>query len=292
MPEYSGESIIAIIADSIKTSDCILIGGGAGLSASAGIDYTDSVTFSKLFPRWVEKGYRMQYEFIGFEKWTEGERWAYWATHLNHVFFEFPPSPVYKTLHEIVKGRDYYVITSNADGMFIKSGFDPDRVFQAQGNYERLMCMKRCSNETWHAKPFIDRAIAGIDHVTFSVADTAIPLCPKCGGKMTVAFRMREDYAQWAERYETWINGIMDKKLTVMEFGVGFNTPGVIRRPFEFLVYSHDNVLFIRINRSYTSYANTGHPQIPLEIREKSISVNGDAGEFINRLHKYIIQDK
>ena len=292
MPEYSGDRIIEIIADSIKTSECVLIGGGAGLSASAGIDYTDSSTFSKLFPRWVEKGYRMQYEFIGFENWTEGERWAYWATHVNHVFFEFPPSTVYKKLREIVRDRDYYVITSNADGMFIKSGFDPDRVFQAQGNYERLMCMKHCTGRTWHAKPFIDKAIAGIDHKTFSVTDSAIPLCPECGGPMTVAFRMREDYEEWSERYQNWINGIMDKKLTVMEFGVGFNTPGVIRRPFEYLVYSHSNVLFIRVNRSYPNYANTGHPQIPNQIRDRSISVNGDAGELINRLHKYMGQDK
>ena len=292
MPEYSGDQIIEIIANSIKTSDRVLIGGGAGLSASVGIDYTDSATFSKLFPRWVEKGYRMQYEFIGFEDWTEGERWAYWATHLNHVFFEFPPSPKYKKLHEIVMEKDYYVITSNADGMFIKSGFDPDRVFQAQGNYERLMCMKHCSKETWHAKPFIDRAIANIDHETFSVDVSAIPLCPNCGGAMTVAFRMREDYDEWVEKYQNWINGIMDKKLTVMEFGVGFNTPGVIRRPFEYLVYSHNDVLFVRVNRSYQNYANTGHPQIPVQIKEKSISVNGDAAEFINRLHKYIIQDK
>ncbi|MGD9162537.1 MAG: Sir2 family NAD-dependent protein deacetylase [Desulfobacteraceae bacterium] len=292
MPGYSGDQIIEIIAHSIKTSERILVGGGAGLSASVGIDYTDSDTFSKLFPRWVEKGYRMQYEFIGFENWTEGERWAYWATHMNHVFFEFPPSPEYQKLHEIVKNRDYYVITSNADGMFIKSGFDPDRVFQAQGNYERLMCMEHCTGETWHAKPFIDNAIANIDHETFSVKDFAIPLCPKCGGKMTVAFRMREDYGQWAEKYQNWINGIMDKKLTVMEFGVGFNTPGVIRRPFEYLVYSHNDVLFVRVNRPYQNYANTGHPQIPAQIKEKSISVNGDAAEFINRLHKYIRQYK
>ena len=234
----------------------------------------------------------MQYEFIGFEDWTEGERWAYWATHLNHVFFEFPPSPVYRKLHEIVKDRDFYVITSNADGMFIKSGFDPERVFQAQGNYERLMCIKHCTDKTWHAKPFIEKALAGIDHESFSVKGFAIPVCPECGGPMTVAFRMREDYKEWAERYQNWISGIMDKKLTVMEFGVGFNTPGVIRRPFEYLVYSHDNVLFVRVNRSYLNYANTGHPQIPVELREKSISVNGDAGEFINRLHKYMRQDK
>lgn len=292
MPGYSGDQIIEIIAHSIKTSERILIGGGAGLSASAGIDYTDSETFSRLFPRWVEQGYRMQYEFIGFENWTEGERWAYWATHLNHVFFEFPPSPEYTKLHEIVKDRDYYVITSNADGMFIKSGFDPDRVFQAQGNYERLMCMKHCTGETWHAKPFIDTAIVNFDHEAFSVKDSAIPLCPNCGGAMTVAFRMREDYGEWAERYQNWINGVMDKKMTVMELGVGFNTPGVIRHPFEYLVYSHNNVLFVRVNRSYQNYANTGHPQIPVQIKEKSISVNGDAGEFINRLHKYIRQDK
>lgn len=292
MPEYSGDRIIEIIADSMESSERILIGGGAGLSASAGIDYTDRDTFMKLFPRWVERGYRMQYEFIGFEKWTEGERWAYWATHMNHVFFEFPASHVYKRLHETVRDRDYYVITSNADGMFIKSGFDPDRVFQAQGNYERLMCMKHCTGETWHAKPFIDKALANIDHDNFSVKDSAIPLCPRCGGSMTVAFRMREDYEQWAERYKKWINGIADKKLTVMEFGVGFNTPGVIRRPFEYLVYSHDNVLFVRVNRSYRDYANTGHPQIPLEIKGKSISVNGDAAEFIDRLHKYMGRNK
>ncbi len=292
MNEYSGDRVIEIIADFIEKSERILIGGGAGLSASAGIDYTDTKTFAKLFPRWVEKGYRMQYEFIGFEDWTEGERWAYWATHINHVFYQFPVSPVYKRLHEIVKGKDFYVITSNADGMFIKSGFEPDRVFQAQGNYDRLMCMKRCTNETWHTKPFIDNALAAIDHEIFSVADEAIPLCPRCGGRMTVAFRQREDYEEWVERYENWINGVMDKRLVVMEFGVGFNTPGVIRRPFEYLVYSHDNVLFVRVNRSYASYANTGHPQIPYEIKNKSISVNGDAASFIERLHNFIKQGK
>lgn len=289
MPDHSGDRIIEIIAEFLKESQHILIGGGAGLSASAGIDYTDSVTFSKLFPGWVKKGYRMQYEFIGFEDWTEGERWAYWATHVNHVFYEFPPSTVYQKLHEIVKEKDFYVITSNADGLFIKSGFEPERVFQAQGNYDRLMCMKPCTRKTWPAKPFIDRAIAGIDHETFSVSDpAAIPACPNCGGSMTVAFRQREDYEDWVQNYENWFRNIFDKQLIVMEFGVGFNTPGVIRRPFEYLVNSHENVLFVRVNRSYKNYENTAHPQIPQQIRDRSISVNGDAGEFIGRLHRYL----
>lgn len=290
MPDHSVDQIVEIIANYIKNSKRVLIGGGAGLSASAGIDYTDTNTFLKLFPRWAEKGYRMQYEFIGFKGWTEGERWAYWATHVNHVFYEFPPSPVYRKIHDIVKGKDFYVITSNADGMFIKSGFEPDRVFQAQGNYERLMCMKSCTKETWDAKPFIDRAITNIDHETFSVSDpSAIPACPSCGGPMTVAFRRREEYRQWARNYQDWIDNIMDRKLTVMEFGVGFNTPGVIRRPFEYLVYSHNDVLFVRVNRSYQNYANTAHPEIPHEIQHKSISINDDAGRIINTLHSHML---
>ena len=289
MPDYSGDQVVEIIAGFLKSSERILIGGGAGLSASSGIDYTDSIAFSRLFPKWVEKGYRMQYEFIGFEDWTEGERWAYWATHVNHVFYEFPPSDIYRKLYEIVKEKDFYVITSNADGLFIKSGFGPERVFQAQGNYDRLICMKPCGPETWHAKPFIDKVIANIDPETFSVADqTAIPACPNCGGPMTVAFRRREDYENWVQNYENWFRNIFDKKLLVMEFGVGFNTPGVIRRPFEYLVYSHDNVLFVRVNKSYKNHENTAHPQIPQQIKDKSISVTGDAAEFIEKLHRQL----
>jgi hypothetical protein len=152
------------------------------------------------------------------------------------------------------------------------------------------MCLRSCTGETWDAKPFIDRVIANIDHETFSVSDpSAIPVCPNCGGPMTVAFRRREDYEHWARNYRNWINNIMNKRLTVMELGVGFNTPGVIRRPFEYLVYTHNDVLFVRVNRAYRNYANTAHPEIPDEIGHKSMSINEDAGSFIDALHSHMM---
>ena len=283
---HSNAETIDAIARAIRRSERVLIGAGAGLSAAAGIDYTDTVTFARVFPKWAERGHRMQYEFVGVHDWEEPAKWAYWATHLNHVFYQFPPSPLYHKLHDIIQDKDFYVITSNADGLFIKSGFEADRVFQAQGNYERLKCTMSCTPETWDTKPFIDRILAHIDYETLQVADpAALPTCPYCGAPLFVAFRAREEYAQQAANYQRWLDGVLDKNLVVMEIGVGFNTPGVIRWPFERLVNIHKDVSFIRINGDYRNFADTARPEIPHGIRSKSVSINADAGEIIEALH-------
>lgn len=285
-PGPSSARAIDALARALRESERVLIGAGAGLSAAAGIDYTDTAAFARVFPKWAERGHRMQYEFVGFEDWSEAAKWAYWATHLNYVFYQFPPSPLYRKLHAIVREKDFYVITSNADGMFVKSGFEPDRVFQAQGNYERLRCTRSCTRETWDTKPFIDRILPCIDYEKLEVADPGVlPTCPYCGAPLFVAFRAREEYRQQAEKYHRWLEGTLDKKLAVIEIGVGFNTPGVIRWPFERLVSIHRDVSFFRINSDYRGFAHTARPEIPVEIQSKSLSLNADAGEVIKALH-------
>jgi len=118
------------------------------------------------------------------------------------------------------------------------------------------------------------------------VADPAVlPTCPYCGAPLFVAFRAREEYPQQAANYHRWLEGVLDKNLVVMEIGVGFNTPGVIRWPFERLVNVHKDATFIRINGDYRDLANTARPEIPNGIRSKSLSINADAGEIIETLH-------
>jgi NAD-dependent SIR2 family protein deacetylase len=282
----SNAAKVDTLARTIRDSECVLVGAGAGLSAAAGLDYTDSATFAKVFPKWAERGHRMQYEFVGVHDWAEPAKWAYWATHLNHTFYEFPPSMLYQKLQAVIRNKDYYVITSNADGLFIKSGFEADRVFQAQGNYERLKCTMSCTPETWDTQPFIDRILAHIDYETLQVSDpSALPVCPNCGAPLFVAFRDREEYAQQAAAYQHWLDGILDKKLVIMEIGVGFNTPGVIRWPFERLVDHHNDVSFFRINSDYRNFAGTARPEIPDRISSKSVSIKGDAKEIIEDLY-------
>jgi NAD-dependent SIR2 family protein deacetylase len=270
---HSNAETIDAIARAIRGSERVLIGAGAGLSAAAGVDYTDTVTFARVFSKWAERGHRMQYEFVGFNDWEEPAKWAYWATHLNYVFYQFPPSPLYRKLHDVIHDKDFYVVTSNADGLFIKSGFEADRVFQAQGNYERLKCTRSCTRETWDTKPFIDRILAHIDYETLQVADpAALPTCPYCRAPLFVAFRAREEYAQQDANYQRWLDGVLDKSLVVIDGVSSCGSSAGLER----LVNIHNNVHFFE---SIVIIATSPTPPGLKSngIRSKSVSINADA---------------
>ena len=73
---------IVQITQLLKEADHILIGAGAGLSADAGLDYTDTEIFAALFPGLAKKGYRHFYDMfriIGDPNWSEAEKWGYLA---------------------------------------------------------------------------------------------------------------------------------------------------------------------------------------------------------------------
>ena len=59
------------------------------------------------------------------------------------------PKPVYNQLYELVKNRDYFVLTTNVDHQFQKAGFDKHRLFYTQGDYGLWQCSVPCHNETY-----------------------------------------------------------------------------------------------------------------------------------------------
>jgi O-acetyl-ADP-ribose deacetylase (regulator of RNase III) len=141
-----------------------------------------------------------------------------------------------------VEDKDYFVITSNCDRQFMRTGFPMNRVFEAQGSYDRLRCIEGCTRETFDIKPFIDRRLPLIDTESFMISDeSAIPACPYCGAPLFAAVREFDAYKIEQERYIDWLESTIDKKLCIIELGVGFNTPVVIRWPFERLTFAHEN---------------------------------------------------
>ena len=58
--------------------------------------------------------------------------------------------------------------------------------------------------------------------------------------------------------------------------GVGFNTPSIIRFPFEQLAYKHENITLIRINDKYSDVA--------FELKDQAISIKEDCSKAINRI--------
>lgn len=126
------------IKDLIKNADAFLIGAGAGLSASAGLDYAKE-SFEKNFPELV-KAYHMtdMYTSSFYEFSSEEERRSYWAKHINYSFIAPQPLKAYKELLEIVKDKNYFVIITNVDGQFAKAFFEHDKVFEVQGSYGKM----------------------------------------------------------------------------------------------------------------------------------------------------------
>jgi len=284
---YSAADAAAELKVRMADADKILVGAGAGLSAAAGLSYMDRKVFQTYFPEMAARGYHFQYELVGMsdQDWSRGRKWAYWSTHINYVRRIFPQSPLYSRLLELLEGHDYFVVTSNADRQFMRAGFPMERLFEYQGNYDNMGCSQRCSHHTWDNREMLEQARLHIDHETFEVPDEFIPKCPYCGADAEICFR-GENYKELSTRYIDFVESCPGKKLLLIELGVGFNTPGVIRWPFERLTYSLPDAYLIRINAGYTEPGfDKGHIEYPKQLRGKISVYDTDAAKVINTLY-------
>ena len=102
----------------IQGADAILIGAGAGLSASAGLTYSGE-RFLKYFSDFHEKyGITDMYSGGFYPFPTREEFWAYWSRYIFINRYQDAPKPVYDELLELVRDKDYFVITTNVDHCF------------------------------------------------------------------------------------------------------------------------------------------------------------------------------
>jgi NAD-dependent SIR2 family protein deacetylase len=280
---------IAELKTWLESSDKILIGAGAGLTAAAGLSYLDEDLFKQFQPEMAARGYHYPYELFQHENdgWPQAREWAYLIRHIHFVRYVFPASELYGKLLKIVENKDFFAVTSNCDRQFMRTGFPMDRIFEAQGSYDRLRCTGGCTRETWEIKPYMDKLLPLIDSETFMVSDeSAIPYCPYCGAPLHTAFRAFEGYRNERRRYSDWIEGTIGKRLCIIELGVGFNTPGVIRRPFEQLAYTHERAHLFRVNREYREWTgHGGYPMVPPELNGRATSLPFDAKEVLESLY-------
>lgn len=274
----------------LDSSDKILIGAGAGLTAAAGLSYLDEDLFRQFQPEMAARGYHYPYELFQHENdgWPQAREWAYLIRHIHFVRYVFPAAELYRKLLKIVENKDFFAVTSNCDRQFMRAGFPMDRVFEAQGSYDRLRCTAHCTRETWEIKAYIDKLLPLIDPEKFMISDeSAIPYCPYCGAPLHTAFRAFEGYKNEERRYYEWVEDAIGKTLCIIELGVGFNTPMVIRRPFEQLTYAHEHAHLFRINKGYREWSgHGGYPMVPLELKGRATSMPYDAKEVLEHLYQ------
>lgn len=264
----------------IETSDAIVIGAGAGLSTSAGFMYTGE-RFHEYFSDFEEKyGFHDMYSGGFYPYSTLEEHWAYWSRYIYANRYMDAPKPVYQKLLELVKGKDYFVITTNVDHCFQKAGFDKKRLFYTQGDYGLFQCSVPCDIDTYENEETIRRMMD--EQKDMKIPTELIPKCPKCGKPLTMNLRSDDKFVEdegWhkaAERYENFLQTRSGQRILFLELGVGYNTPVIIKYPFWQMTAKNPNAAYACINRDEAICPN--------EIERQSICIDGDIGEILSEL--------
>lgn len=265
----------------IKDADAVLVGAGAGASTAAGIHYGGK-RFTDNFGEFIEKYgsmYMTDMYAAGFYPFpTEEAKWGYWSKHALLNRFVPPALPLYTELYKIVKNKEYFVITTNVDHQFWKAGFSDDRIFATQGDYGKIQCERGCHPKTYDAEELFRKMDASRKDCLISTE--LVPKCPVCGGRMAMHLRCDnyfvedEDWHKAADRYADFLDSIEKKKVVLLELGVGFNTPIIIRFPFEKLVREHTNYCLIRLNMD--------EAVVPESFGVRAIGIGGDMAKALS----------
>lgn len=213
----------------MQTADAIVIGAGAGLSASAGFAYQGE-RFEKYFSDFREKYGICDMYSGGFYPYdTLEEYWAWWSRHILVNRYDVPAGKPYRDLLALVKNKDYFVLTTNVDHQFQLAGFDKKRLFYTQGDYGLWQCRKACHNKTYDNEEAVRQMVAAQKNM--KIPTDLIPICPVCGSPMTMNLRCDSSFVQdegWyaaAERYAGFLRRHKHLHILFLELGVGMNTP-------------------------------------------------------------------
>lgn len=275
---------IAKIGSLIESADRIVIGAGAGLSASAGLDYSDEKIFSDLYPFFWKKGYTSIGDAIA-HHWTLTEEnaqwfWGFWAHHITNVYYRPGQLETYRYLYEIIKDKDYFIVTTNVDDQFFRGGYHKERIFSMQGSYGRFQCLHACCDKLYDNASMVKTMLEGFDTSRLTIRKEDIPRCPECGGLLGPNLRKDHYFVEGGslDRREEYINYINKEegKLLLIELGVGYNTPIIIKYPFEEMLKVYEQSFLVRINKYIAK---------PSRLDEtRSLEIKGDIHDILKEL--------
>ncbi|MEE0955290.1 MAG: Sir2 silent information regulator family NAD-dependent deacetylase [Eubacterium sp.] len=281
----------------LDEADTVIIGAGSGLSTAAGYTYSGE-RFNKYFSDFAEKYHIQDMYSGGFYPFPDMETyWAWWSRHIWANRYVPIPNDTYDRLYDLVKDKDYFVLTTNVDHCFQRSGFDKKRLFYTQGDYGLLQSSnphgasahKTYDNEEICRKMLLAQGFEiGEDNsliipegaeIKMRIPTELVPYCPDDGELMTTNLRADDTFVEddcWhkaAERYSEFLRRHEGTKTVFLETAVGFNTPGIIKYPFWRMTAENPKAVYVCLNQ--------GQAFAPDEIRKRSICMDGDLKEIL-----------
>ena len=292
---------ITTLREILDSAECVVVGAGAGLSASAGFSYSGG-RFKKYFSDFEAKYHFHDMYSGGFADFSSlEENWAYWSRFIYINRYMDAPLPVYEKLLELVRGKDYFAITTNVDHCFQKAGFDKKRLFYTQGDYGLFQCCVPCHKKTYDNEEIVRKMLISQgfgfkdsenrkdgeiifpeNPLKMEIPSELVPHCPVCGKPMSMNLRCDGTFVEddgWheaAKRYQDFLEKHKNARTLFLELGVGGNTPGIIKYPFWNLVHQNKNAFYASLNME--------KEEIPIEIKARSVLIKGDIFRTIEKL--------
>lgn len=288
------------LKQALKEADAVVIGAGAGLSTSAGYIYTGE-RFRKYFRDFEEKyGFHDMYSGGFYPYRTPEEKWGFWCRYIWINRYAPIPNDVYTQLYDLVKDKDYFVITTNVDHCFQRAGFAKERLFYTQGDYglfqssdpEGITAERTYDNEDIVRDMILSQGYEIAEDnslilpegrtIRMTVPAELVPYCPDDGKPMAMNLRADDSFVQdagWydaADRYARFLEKNEGKKVLFMELGVGGNTPVIIKYPFWAMTAENPQAVYACLN-----YSEAFTPE---QIETQSICINEDVRSVIRRL--------
>lgn len=300
--KHTWDESIQILKDQLDKADAVVIGAGSGLSTAAGYIYTGE-RFNRYFSDFEKKyGFHDMYSG-GFYPYSSMEEfWGFWCRYIWINRYAPIPSDLYERLYDVVKDKDYFVLTTNVDHCFQRASFDKHRLFYTQGDYGLFQSSKPHgaskfktydNYETIKAMVLSEGYEIGENNtllipedkeIRMTIPSELVPYCPDDNELMTTNLRSDDTFVEdkgWhiaAKRYEDFLRRHQNLHVVYLELGVGMNTPVIIKYPFWKYTEENKNAFYACIN-----YGQAGTVD---SIVKRSLCLDADIHDVIEALVK------
>lgn len=188
---------------------------------------------------------------------------------------------IYAELERCLKNKNYFIVSLCRDGVIADTGLIKDRIVEPCGAYKKLQCVEGCSKDLYEIPgKLLAQVETGLSDGNFP-GEIERPVCPHCGkalvfNNIDAVPYVEEGYLDKWSIYQKWLQGSLNKKLCILELGVGMKYPTVVRWPFEKIAFFNLKATLYRVHsRLY---------QTTEELKERSYGICQRPEEFLKEL--------
>ena len=202
----------------------------------------------------------------------------------------------YQSLYELVNQKNYYIVSLTVDSYLKQFGFQNDRYVNPCGSYTQMQCACCCDQELIDCESVLTPIMTIIGEIgekndrigqneVARYADTLLEAvgdlkCKKCNERIVFntldAVKYNENgYLDKWQSYMKWLQGTVNRKICILEAGVGMELPSVIRWPFEKTTFYNQKATMIRIHHKFY--------QVNEEIADRAYGMNKNAVDFFSQ---------